>query len=673
MSELGRGAALVLVDLQHDFLARPGLLPDRDSLVARVAALLAAFRSARRPVVHARTVTRADGSDRMPHWQRRGVVACVEGTRGAEPPEALAAAEGELVVRKPRFSAFGDARLEPWLRDHGIRHLVLAGVYLHGCVRSTALDAFERGFEVWLADDALGTTEPAHAELTRAWLGERAARFASVAEIAGALGLEAPRAPRAGRRPLPVAVIAGGPWPAAAHPRFVHRDPCRTSEVLAEVPHAAAKEIAAAVGAAGEAGRAWARVDAAERAALLERWASRLEAERDGWTRRLVREIGKPRRFAAEEVGRAAAHARVAAELARGSAPVAIAPGVRAHARPIGVVALVTPWNNPLAIPVGKLAPALAFGNGVVLKPAPQASETALALVESLARAGLPDGVVNAVLGGAETARALCRAPGVGAVSLTGSLASGRVVAALCAERLLPLQAELGGNNAAIVLEDADLDAVTPELVRAAFGFAGQRCTAIRRFVVQRSVAARFETLAADALRALRVGEPDDPATDVGPLISAEKRDAVLAQIERACAQGARRVAGGGVPGALAHGAWLEPALVADVDAAHPLAQEESFGPVALVQVADDLDHALALAGGVRHGLLLAVCTGDARALSRILEAAEVGIVQLGAGPLAVHPRAPFSGWKASGLGPPEHGAWDAAFYARAQARYGDG
>jgi acyl-CoA reductase-like NAD-dependent aldehyde dehydrogenase/nicotinamidase-related amidase len=673
VSDPEQGASLVLVDLQNDFLARPGLLPDADSLVARAAALLAAFRSAGLTVVHARTLTRPDGSDRMPHWRERGVFECVEGTRGAEPPPVLASDEGELVLRKPRFSAFGDARLEPWLRAHGVRRLVLAGVYLHGCVRSTALDAYERGFEVWVADDAVGTTDPVHGEATRAWLDERAARFASMAEILSDLGLGGSRPRHTGPRPLPVAVIRGARRSAAAHGRLLHRNPCRTAEVLAEVPLGASEDVADAVRSAGDAGRAWARADAVERAELLERWASLLEAERAAWTDRLVREIGKPRRFAEEEAGRAAAHARVAAELARSAGSVAIAPGVRAVARPVGVIALLTPWNNPLAIPVGKLAPALAFGNGVVLKPAPQASETALALVESLGRCGLPAGVVNAVLGGAETARALCRTPGVGAVSLTGSLGSGRVVAALCAESLRPLQAELGGNNAAIVLEDAELDAVVPELVRAAYGFAGQRCTAVRRFVVQRAVASRFQALAVEAIRMLRVGDPDDPETDVGPLISAEKRDAVLAEIERARAEGARRVAGGGVPAALRRGAWLEPTLLGDVDPQSRIAQEESFGPVALIQAADDLEHALALAGGVRQGLLLAACTRDARARARILEAAQAGIVQLGAGPLAVHPRAPFSGWKASGLGPPEHGTWDAAFYARTQALYGDG
>ena len=669
--------ALLLVDLQNDFLARPGLVPEVSALCRTAAFLLEAFRAQRLPIAHAHTVTRADGSDRMPHWKRLGITRCVEGTPGAEPPAPLAPLGGELVARKRYYSAFGDPRLGPWLRERRVERLVLAGVYLHGCVRATALDAYERGYEVWVADDAVGTTEPLHGELSRAYLCERAACFRSTQEVLAALGAgpspaEPAGAARDGRRRLPLAVIAGRPRPAGGHGRFAHRDPCRTLRILSEVPLGAAPEIEEAARASAEAGRSWATADPAWRAGLLERWASDLEAHRALFTDLLVREVAKPRAFAEEELGRAVAHARVAAELARAPHANPVAAGVSARARPLGVVGLLTPWNNPLAIPVGKIAPALALGNAVVLKPALAASETALALVDSLERAGLPRGLVNVALGGAEAARALCREPGVAAVSLTGSVETGRSVAALCAESLKPLQAELGGNNAAIVLGDADLERVVPQLVQAAFGFAGQRCTAIRRLVVERAIASRFEALAAEALAALRVGDPADPSTAVGPLISAEKRDQVVAAIERARAGGARLVAGGAVPPSLAHGAWLLPALLADVDPRSPLAQEETFGPLAVLQVARDLEDALAIANGVPQGLVLAVHTRDPRARARVLEAAQAGIVQLAAGPLAVHPRAPFSGWKASGLGPPEHGVWDAAFYARTQAVYAD-
>ncbi|MGH7893747.1 MAG: aldehyde dehydrogenase family protein, partial [Candidatus Binatia bacterium] len=521
MNVRAQGTALLLLDLQHDYLDRPGLVPDAATLCPRAAAVLDGFRRLGLPVVHVHTLVRADGSDRMPHWKRRGLHQCVEGTRGAEPPAALAPAAGELVLRKRYFSAFGDPRLEPWLAGNGIGRLVLAGVYVHACVRSTALDAYERGYEVCVVDDAVGTTEPLHAELTRAYLAERAASFRLAADVLGELEAQQRSAPHGVRDALPVAVIAGERRPADAHGRFVHRDPCRTARILSEIPLGAGAEIEDAARTAEETGRRWARAGATARAEILERWASDLEAHRAWFTDLLVREVGKPRRFAEEETGRAAAHVRVAAELVRAIVPIRVAPGISATARPVGVVGLVTPWNNPLAIPVGKIAPALGFGNAVVLKPAPQASETALALALSLARAGLPSGVANVVLGTTEAARALCRDPRVAAVSLTGSVETGRIAAALCAQAMKPLQAELGGNNAAIVLADADLERVVPDLVRAAFGFAGQRCTAIRRFVVERRVAVRFEAMAVEAIRGLRVGDPDDPSTEVGPLVSA--------------------------------------------------------------------------------------------------------------------------------------------------------
>jgi alpha-ketoglutaric semialdehyde dehydrogenase len=665
----GAGAALLLVDLQRDFLERPALTPGAEAVCARAAALLEGFRTRRLPVAHAHTLTRPDGSDRMPHWKRLGLRACVEGSRGAAPPPALAPREGELLCRKQYYSAFADPRLDPWLRERGVARVVLAGLYLHACVRSTALDAYERGYEVEVVEDAVGSTEPLHGALTRAWLAERAARLRTSDAVLADLGC-AP-APSTGPT-LPVAWIAGKAHPSGSRERFVHRDPCRTARVLAEVPLGGRDEVAAAARDAARAGAAWAAAPCEERAALLERLAAELEAERAAFAERMVREVAKPRRFAEEEIGRAVAHVRLAAALARESEAVPIAPGVSAAFRPLGVVGIVTPWNNPLAIPLGKLAPALAFGNAVVWKPAPQASETALAILRSLERAGLPPGIVNAVLGGGEAARALCRERAVAAVSLTGSVEAGRIAALLCAEGLKPLQAELGGNNAAIVLADAELETLAGDLARAAFGFAGQRCTAIRRFVVEREVAPRFEALVAGALGALRLGEPDDPATDVGPLISAEKRDRLRAAIDDACAEGARRIAGGGIPAGLADGAWLEPTLLADAHPASRIVQEESFGPIAVLQVAEDLEHALALANDVPQGLVLALHTSDPRARARLLEAAQAGMVQLARGPLAVHPRAPFSGWKASGLGPPEHGVWDRAFYARTQTLYED-
>jgi acyl-CoA reductase-like NAD-dependent aldehyde dehydrogenase len=254
---------------------------------------------------------------------------------------------------------------------------------------------------------------------------------------------------------------------------------------------------------------------------------------------------------------------------------------------------------------------------------------------------------------------------------VTGSTLTGRRAAALCAELGKPVQAELGGNNAAIVLADCDLEAEAQGLAQAAFSFAGQRCTAIRRIVVEERILARFTEALVTATRALVVGDPERAETQVGPLISPEHRDALAAAIARAAAGGARVLCGGGPPPGPTHGCFFLPTLVAGLAPQAPLVQEESFAPLAIVLPAADLDAAIEIANGVPQGLVAALCTRDAAAREVFARRVEAGILKLEPGVLAVHPEAPFGGWKASRIGPPEHGEWDREFYARPQAVYG--
>jgi alpha-ketoglutaric semialdehyde dehydrogenase len=607
------GTALVLVDLQRDFLGRPGLVPHPSVITARAAGLLTRARALRLPVVHVQTQVRADGSDRMPHWASTATMACVAGTPGAAAPDALTPADGELVVAKQFFTGFGGAPdLDAWLRERDAQRVVVAGVFLHGCVRATALDAYERGYEVVVADDAVGDDDAVHAAATRAWLDGRAARFVPAEQaFAG---------PRLGtERPLV--------WFSAQSPM------ARPVE---------------------------------ERVGWLRRWADVLEAEAPGLVDLMIEEIGKPRRAAADEVRRAVAHVRTAAELVpRQAADRQIAPGVVVRQCPVGTVGLVLPWNNPIAIAAGKIAPALGFGNRVVAKPAPEATRCAAALVATLEKAGVPDGLVVLAPGGVDVALALCDDPAVDAVSVTGPIAAGRAIAARCTAMGKPVQGELGGNNAAIVLADAELDAVASALAHAAFDFAGQRCTAIRRIIVDARVADALIARMIAATGELVVGDPADERTDVGPLVSRAAADRVAAIVDAARERGATVLCGG-----QRDGSFVAPCLVTDVAADDPIAQEETFGPVAVVLPVADVDEALAVANGVSQGLVLAVCTDDVGARARVLAGARAGIVQLGAGPLPVHADAPFGGWGASVIGPPEHGEWDAAFYTRPQAVY---
>jgi len=664
--------ALLLLDLQQDFLARPGLSPSPARLGERIQRLLQGCRERGVPVLHVRTGVRPDGSDRMPHWKRQGTWACVEGTPGVRPPSGLEEAPGEPVFRKRFFSAFGAPGLEARLAELRSPSLLIAGLYLHACVRATALDAYERGYDVWIIDDAVGSTEPVHAEITRSYLGERAVRFIETAELLEHLRGSRSSDAVAACDAFPVAWIAGKPCAANGHRRLRLQQPSQLSVCLGEVPLAGAVEVGAAAAAAAQARPEWEQRGAEQRAACLGRLAEQLAGREQELIRLLVREIGKPRGEAQTEVRRAIGHVEGALRrIPAGDAPIGgpeSAASVRYRA--VGTVGLITPWNNPLAIPVGKIAPALAFGNAVVWKPSCRAPRVALAIAAALQEAGVPGELVNLVFGEADTARCLIVDAGIDAVSVTGSILTGRRAAALCAQHAKPLQAELGGNNAAIVLADCDLEAEAQGLALAAFGFAGQRCTASRRIIVERSAVPRFVDALVTAAERLKVGDPEDPDTQVGPLVSPEHRDGVAAALAQAVSEGARILCGGVRPPGLAGGCYFLPTLVSGLGPESPLVQEETFGPVAVILPADDLEEAIRIANGVPQGLVASLSTRDAGARERFARSVEAGILKLAPGALAVHPEAPFKGWKASGIGPPEHGDWDREFYARPQAVY---
>lgn len=662
-------SALLLVDLQADFLQRPGLTPAAPVIIAAAAALLHGCRNRNVPVVHAHTVVRADGADCMPHWRQSGRAVCIDNTPGVLPPEELRPVAGETVFRKQFFSPFRDGALERQLRDAGITRVIVAGIYTHGCVRSAVLDAYERGFEVQVARDAIGTPDPLHGETTRRWLEQRAASFVAVDDILHSLGGTASAARDAALPREPAAVIDGQRISGAELPCIVHRDPADPAQVMAAVPVADRRLVVDAGTAARRAAADWSATAVDQRVGFLQRWSSTLAARRDEFIDLLGREIGKPIAAARQEVDWALAHIGIAAQQASSTGP-ATATGAETRYRPAGVVALVTPWNNPIAIPAGKIAPALAFGNTVIWKPAPQAARASLALLDSLMSAGLPPGAVNLLFGDGETVRDIVMSPAVDRVSLTGSIATGRAVAACCAADHKPLQAELGGNNAALILADCPLADELPALAQAAFSFAGQRCTAIRRFIVEAPLYEEFCGSLSDTVQRLRLGPADDPQTEVGPLISPTAVARIEEIIHAARAGGAVLLCGGTRPPGLERGCWLAPALLSDADPDSAIVQDESFGPVAVIQKAGDEQHAVALANGVQHGLLAGIHTRDPRRARRIADRIDAGILKLHAGPIALQADAPFGGWKASGIGPPEHGPFDREFYTRAQALY---
>ena len=329
---------------------------------------------------------------------------------------------------------------------------------------------------------------------------------------------------------------------------------------------------------------------------------------------------------------------------------------------PLGPVALITPWNFPLAIPLWKAAPALAFGNTVVLKPSENAPRTSHLLAETALAAQLPNGVFNIVHGDGSTGAALIAHEQIRAVSFTGSQGVGARVAAVAAQRNVRAQTEMGGKNVVIVARDGDLDRAAALTAAGAMRYAGQKCTATSRVIVDRSVEAAFLQRLAAAAAGLLLGPVDDARCAVGPLITPESR----LRIETALAENpATTIFGGALPDdeRFRRGNWLAPRVVRFGAPTDTLALTELFGPVLGVLVADDLDHAIAMANATPFGLSASLFTSDLRSTMSYLRRIEVGLVRVNGDTTGVDPHAPFGGTKGSSSGSREQGRAARDFY----------
>ena len=446
------------------------------------------------------------------------------------------------------------------------------------------------------------------------------------------------------------------------------RSPSDRDDLIGIVPEGSAGDVDRAVDAAREALPGWRRMTGPARAEHLYRWADVIAAGADEMARELAREVGKPIGEARGEVARCSVILRYYAGEAvrtRGSVVPAQVEGALQFTlqEPLGVVGLITPWNFPAAIPLWKAAPALAFGNTVVLKAAEQSSHTAVLLARSAESAGIPAGVFNVVLGaGGTVGDALVRHPGVNGVSFTGSIPVGRAIRAICADRNIACQTEMGGKNVVIVLPDADLDHAARLTAAGAMRYAGQKCTATSRAVVDRQVESEFLARLEAEVADLALGSVFEDSTAVGPLIS----DAARERVRKAVAgSGAQLVCGGRAPEGemFSRGHFFEPTLARDVDPGSEIAQEELFGPVLATLTARDLDHAIELANGTKYGLSASLFTRDLGSALAYIDAIEVGLVRVNGDTTGVDPHAPFGGFKASSSGVREQGAAARDFY----------
>jgi alpha-ketoglutaric semialdehyde dehydrogenase len=447
---------------------------------------------------------------------------------------------------------------------------------------------------------------------------------------------------------------------------FTSVNPHDPADVLGEWQPAGLTEAQAAVGRAAAAAAVWREVAAAVRGKALSDAAAALEQRSEEITSLVVREVGKPVTEARGEVARGVAILRYyagAALLPDGETIPAAAPDQLLMTRhvPVGVAALITPWNFPVAIPLWKAAPSLAYGNATILKPASAAVATALALRDILGPF-LPPDVFQVVLGGATAAGALIDHPDVAAISFTGSSAVGRQISRRAADRGCRVQAEMGGQNPSVVLADADLDRAATAIAYASMGYAGQKCTATSRVIVESAVYPSFRDRLAAAVDALRVLDPADDTTLVGPVIDEGSRASALAAV----AGSGGRVLTGGKP-LDAPGYYLAPTLVELDRPAGPLATEEVFAPVAALIRAETADEAVAIANGVRYGLVAAVFTSDLGNALRLTRRLDAGMIRVNAPTSGVDFQAPFGGAKESSYGPREQGLAARSFYTESR------
>ena len=468
--------------------------------------------------------------------------------------------------------------------------------------------------------------------------------------------------------------LVGGVWVAGCGEERRSTDPARPVHDVACYRAADDELLKRAVAAAGEAQRAWAALGLIGRGAVLRRAATELERRAEDVAALLCAEEGKTLGEARAEVGLSVETFHYHAGRARAADGTTFPSShpdelIRTVRRPVGTIGVITPWNFPLQIPVWKLAPALLWGNSVVWKPASETPATAVALAKVLHEAGVPAGVLNLVLGRGDLGAALVNHPDVDAVTFTGSVPVGRGIAAAVIPRGGKIQLELGGHNAALVMDDVDLGPVADAVVAGAMLSTGQKCTATRRVIVHDAVHDELVGLIAERVRALRVGPGTDPTSALGPLISARARRDVDAAVARAVADGATVLARAEVPSGAGH--WSPPTVLAGTPDL-TIAREEVFGPVTTVLRAGSVEEAIAVANATRFGLTASVFTTDERTVRQCVAELDAGLVKVNAPTTGSELHAPFGGLKDSSFPAPreQNGDTAAEFFTTTKTAY---
>ena len=453
-------------------------------------------------------------------------------------------------------------------------------------------------------------------------------------------------------------------------------NPSNITDIVGEFARASADDVARAIQSARQAFAKWSMTTPQERFDILDKAGTEILARKEELGRQLSREQGKPLADGIGEVGRAGAIFKYFAGEAvriRGDKLDSVRPGVEVEVtrEPVGVVAIITPWNFPIAIPAWKIAPALAFGNCVVFKPAELAPASPWALVDILKRAGLPPGVLNLVMGqGSKLGPALTGSPEIDAVSFTGSQDVGAGVAAAAVKNGVRLQLEMGGKNPLVVLDDADLATAVSVAVNGAYFQTGQRCTASSRLIVTEGIHDRFVAATVERMKKLVVDDALKAGTEVGPVVDERQLGKNLEYVEVGQKEGARLEYGGERLKRETNGYFMSPAIFTGSTASMRINREEIFGPVASVIKAKNYEEALALANDTPFGLSAGIVTTSLKYASHFKRHSQSGLVMINLPTAGLDYHVPFGGRKKSSYGPREQGAYAKEFYTIVKTTY---
>lgn len=471
--------------------------------------------------------------------------------------------------------------------------------------------------------------------------------------------------------------LIGGEWVAGAGTR-PNINPSNTNDVLGDYARASKAHAQHAIAAAKAAFPAWSRSTPQFRYEILKKASDEILARKDELGRLLSREEGKTLPEGIGEATRAGQiFAFYAGETLRiaGEKLASVRPGVEVDItrEPLGVIGLITPWNFPIAIPSWKIAPALAYGNTVVVKPAELVPGCAWAIADILHRAGLPAGVFNLVMGkGSEVGATIIGHPDVAAISFTGSVATGRQIAKECVSGavLKKFQLEMGGKNPVVVLDDADIKTAVEVAIQSAFYSTGQRCTAASRIIVTPGIHDKFVAAMKESMKGLVIDDALKAGTHIGPVVDESQLNQNLEYIKIGKGEGANLQCGGDLLTRETPGFYMAPALFTDVANSMRIAREEIFGPVAAVIRAKDYDEALAIANDTEFGLSSGICTTSLKHASHFKRNAEAGMVMVNLPVAGVDYHVPFGGRKGSSYGAREQGRYAVEFYTTVKTAY---